>query len=122
MAAQCLDDDRSAVAEDGVSERDAAKSGSVRATTRDAPTKGGRSGRGATLGQIVGAYKSITTNSYIRGVKTGEWEPFDGRFWQRNYHEHIIRNEQSLAKIRQYVENNPASWKQDKFFVYGRGR
>ena len=71
------------------------------------------------LGQIVGAFKSITTNGYIRGVKTDQWESFDGRFWQRNYHEHIIRNEQSLNTIRQYVENNPASWKQDKFFSTG---
>ena len=120
VAAQGADEDGGAVAEDGTPEKDAAKSAGARATTRDAPTKGGRSGRGATLGQIVGAYKSITTNGYIRGVKTDEWKPFDGRFWQRNYHEHIIRNEQSLNTIRQYVENNPAGWKQDKFFSTGR--
>lgn len=29
------------------------------------------------------------------------------RFWQPNYYEHIVRNEKSLAKIREYIENNP---------------
>lgn len=33
--------------------------------------------------------------------------------WQRNYHEHIIRNEKSLEKIRNYIVNNPLNWKTD---------
>ncbi len=36
--------------------------------------------------------------------------------WQRNYYEHIIRNEESLQKIRQYIINNPSSWQQDKLY------
>jgi hypothetical protein len=28
-------------------------------------------------------------------------------FWQRNYYEHVIRNEKALMKIREYVQNNP---------------
>lgn len=34
--------------------------------------------------------------------------------WQRNYYEHIIRHEESLEKIRQYIINNPSSWQQDE--------
>ncbi|OWY67534.1 transposase [cyanobacterium TDX16] len=34
--------------------------------------------------------------------------------WQRNYYEHIIRNEESLERIRQYIENNPLSWFMDR--------
>lgn len=34
--------------------------------------------------------------------------------WQRNYYEHIIRYEESLQKIREYIINNPSSWQQDK--------
>lgn len=34
--------------------------------------------------------------------------------WQRNYYEHIIRNEASLESIRQYVHDNPLSWKCDQ--------
>jgi putative transposase len=30
--------------------------------------------------------------------------------WQRNYYEHIIRNEADLNRIRQYIANNPARW------------
>lgn len=36
--------------------------------------------------------------------------------WQRNYYERIIRNEESLQKIRQYIINNPSSWQQDKLY------
>ena len=35
-------------------------------------------------------------------------------FWQRNYWEHIIRNDASLRRIREYIENNPARWEQDQ--------
>ena len=127
VAAQGADEEGGAIGEDGTTIRDTAISDSAWAPTRDAPTDGGgadggRTGRGATLGQIVGAYKSITTNGYIRGVKTDGWERFDGRFWQRNFYEHIIRSERSLEILRRYVENNPASWKQDKFFSAGQGR
>jgi REP element-mobilizing transposase RayT len=34
-------------------------------------------------------------------------------FWQRNYYEHVIRNEKSLNNIRQYIINNPRNWKHD---------
>ncbi|MEH2061638.1 MAG: transposase [Nostoc sp.] len=34
--------------------------------------------------------------------------------WQRNYYEHIIRNEEVLQKIRTYIFNNPLSWEQDQ--------
>jgi len=52
-----------------------------RAGTRPAPTR---------LGDIVGAFKSITTNRYIQGVKRHGWTPFPGKLWQRNYYEHIM--------------------------------
>lgn len=37
--------------------------------------------------------------------------------WQSNYHDHIIRNEQSYLRIKQYIQNNPKNWKEDKFFI-----
>jgi putative transposase len=33
--------------------------------------------------------------------------------WQRNYFEHVIRDEESLNRIRQYIQNNPARWEFD---------
>lgn len=70
-----------------------------------------------TIGDIIGAFKSLTTNEYIRGVKNGKFPPFEKQIWQRNYHEHIIRNEQSLDKIREYIMYNPQKWQNDVFFI-----
>jgi putative transposase len=75
-----------------------------RATTRVAPT----------LGDVVGAFKSRVTVDYTRGVKTKGWPTFRRRLWQRNFYEHIIRNEASLHRIRQYILDNPARWAFDR--------
>jgi len=77
-----------------------------RATTRVAPT--------TTVGDIVGAYKSLTTNAYIDGVKQLGWQRFNKKIWQRNYWEHIIRNEQEHHRIAQYIRNNPMKWEMDQ--------
>ncbi len=60
---------------------------------------------------VLSAYDSP---EYIRGVKTLNWTPFPGKLWQRNYYEHIIRNEIELSAIRQYIINNPLKWEQDR--------
>jgi len=65
------------------------------------------------VGDMVGAFESITTVEYIRGVKNNNWPPFDKKIWQRNYYEHIIRTEQSYLNISKYIENNPANWSDD---------
>ncbi len=62
---------------------------------------------------MVGAFESITTVEYIRGVKNMEWQSFDKKLWQRNYWEHIIRDEQSHIKISEYIKTNPANWDND---------
>jgi REP element-mobilizing transposase RayT len=36
-----------------------------------------------------------------------------GKLWQRNYYEHIIRNEDELIRISEYVLDNPARWAED---------
>ncbi len=68
-----------------------------------------------TIGDMMDAFKSITTVEYIRGVKNLGWQPFNGKLWQRNYYEHIIRNQQSYETIANYIINNPAQWQEDKF-------
>ena len=67
-----------------------------------------------TLGDIVNWFKTMTTNQYIHGVKQNGWHPFYGRLWQRNYYEHIIRNEDELNRFCQYIAENPANWQTDK--------
>lgn len=57
--------------------------------------------------KILQWFKAMTTNEYIRNVKEHNWKPFDKKLWQRNYYEHIIRNEKALNNIRQYIINNP---------------
>ncbi len=80
-------------------------------TARD---EGGHPHRGApTLGDVVGWFKTMTTNEYIRGVKQLGWLPFQGKLWQRNYYEHIIRNEAEFHQIRKYIATNPARWAAD---------
>ncbi|PZS04712.1 MAG: transposase [Chloroflexi bacterium] len=68
---------------------------------------------GQALGQIMGAFKSIATNRYIVGVRQEGWPRFAGRLWQDNYFEHIIRNEASLDRIREYIAANPLGWEDD---------
>lgn len=68
------------------------------------------------LGDIVGAFQSITTVEYIRGVKNFGWKRFNGKLWHRNYWEHIIRSHPSYLNISNYTMNNPAKWKEDRFF------
>jgi len=70
-----------------------------------------------TIGNMVGAFQSIATVQYIRGVKNSGWEPFNGKLWQRNYYEHIIRNEKSHQNISEYIINNPAKWANDKSYT-----
>ena len=73
-------------------------------------------GRGnKTVGDMVDAFKSITTVAYIRGIKIFGWHPCNAKLWQRNYHEHIIRDEQSYQTIASYIVNNPATWSDDIF-------
>ena len=76
-----------------------------------APTKNG--GR-LFLGDVVGRFESFTMNQYILGVKNHQWKPFHKKLWQRNYYEHIIRNENELNIIRQYIIDNPLNWETDR--------
>ena len=69
---------------------------------------------GAPLPTIVQWFKTMTTNEYIRRVKQADWPPFHRRLWQRNYYEHIVRDEDSLNRIRDYIASNPARWDLDR--------
>jgi len=60
-------------------------------------------------------FKTMTTNEYIRGVKKYGWQRFNGKLWQRNYWEHIIRDDNELARIANYIITNPRKWQNDQF-------
>ncbi len=66
-----------------------------------------------TLGQIVGYFKYQTTKIYNADV-TNEIKI---KIWQRNYFEHIIRDQKSLERIRVYIRSNPFNWQMDLDFL-----
>jgi REP element-mobilizing transposase RayT len=68
------------------------------------------------IGMIIGWFKTITTNYYIRGVKQGIYQSYDTHFWQRNYYEHIIRDDKDLFRIYEYIRGNPFNWKNDEMY------
>lgn len=66
----------------------------------------GREDRAPTLGQVIAYFKYQTTK---------EINPLHvyNRIWQRNYYEHIIRNEKQFYAIQQYIIENPKNWAND---------
>ena len=66
------------------------------------------------LPDVVHRLKTLTTKRYIDGVKSSDWASFAGRLWQRNYYEHIVRDENELRCIREYIVNNPLQWESDQ--------
>lgn len=61
------------------------------------------------LGAIVGSFKSAATKR-IRELKNMP----NLVIWQRNYYEHVIRNDSDLDRIRTYIVNNPFQWANDE--------
>ncbi len=68
---------------------------------------------GLPLPRIIQWFKTMTTNEYIKMVKQNILPPFHKRIWQRNYYEHIIRNEDEYYRIAEYIQNNPTLWRND---------
>jgi REP element-mobilizing transposase RayT len=66
------------------------------------------SGTSHTIGAIVRGYKSSVTKK-INLLGTSRI-----KVWQRNYYEHIIRNDESYQNIANYIINNPANWNTDR--------
>jgi REP element-mobilizing transposase RayT len=88
----------------------------VGAGSRACPTDAGQPQGVAptmSLPDIIHRFKTLTTKRYVDGVKQAGWMPFARRIWQRNYYEHIIRDEKSLLRIREYIATNPARWSID---------
>ena len=79
------------------------------ATPRTAEPGGATPPLPPALGKIVAYYKYQTTKAInlMRGMP-------GTKFWQRNYWEHVIRSEADLARIRQYIVDNPARWADDQ--------
>jgi len=57
-----------------------------------------------TVPKIINAYKSIVSKEIGYSI------------WQRNYYEHVIRNEKEYYEIKNYIQNNIINWEMDKYF------
>ena len=68
---------------------------------------------GPLLGAVVQRFKTITTTRYAAQVNAGEWVAFDGRLWQRNFYDHIVRDGDDLDRCERYIRANPANWPND---------
>ncbi len=66
------------------------------------------------LPDVVHRFKTMTTKRYADGAKKNGWPPFPRKLWQRNYYEHIIRNESDLNLTRKYIIENPKKWEFDR--------
>ena len=69
------------------------------------------------LPEYIQRFKSLTTKSYIDGVKNGEYPLFDKKIWQKSYYDRIIRNEAEYRKIWEYIDTNPLKWELDKYYT-----
>ena len=71
--------------------------------------------QGSPLHVVVGAYKSLVFKQALPEAKQAG--RLLGKLWQRNYWEHVVRNETELHAIREYIQNNPTQWDLDSLFV-----
>ncbi len=70
-------------------------------------------GHRKTVVEIIGRFKSITTNRYANGVRMGLVPPFNKRLWQLRFWDRIIRNDKEYHAISNYIVNNPRLWTDD---------
>ncbi|UOO38685.1 hypothetical protein IZU99_05425 [Oscillospiraceae bacterium CM] len=86
----------------------------AQADTRSAPKM--------TVGKIIQVFKSKSTVNYIRGINSGIFEGFEKRLWQRNYYEHIIRDEKDYLSKCNYIRQNPCRWTDDEYHAGTSGK
>lgn len=68
-----------------------------------------REGHG--LPEIVRQFKTFTAKRINQTNQTQ-----GSRLWQRNYYEHVIRDEDDLNRIREYIINNAMKWEEDEYY------
>ena len=60
------------------------------------------------LPKVVGRFKMLAAKAI------NQRREIEGAFWQRNYYENVIRSEEDLQRIREYIVNNPMQWEMDE--------
>jgi REP element-mobilizing transposase RayT len=89
-------------------EGEAASAPTVLGAASSAPTVLGAASGAPTVGKAIRAFKSLSAINANRVLGRS-----NRPFWQRNYYEHVIRDEEELNAIRQYIRDNPEKWLED---------
>ena len=87
-----------------------------RVNTRFTPTGGRFEYDKQSISSIMQAFKSKTTHQYIQWVYNNGWSIFNKKLWQKDFYEHIIRDEKSYNNISEYIQQNPIKWEEDKIY------
>ncbi len=69
-----------------------------------------------TLGQIIGAYKSLVETTCLKYYKQQYPGKRMGKIFQRSYYDMIARDQRAFLNFSRYIINNPKNWTSDKFF------
>ncbi len=67
-----------------------------------------KSRRKMILPKVVGRFKMLTAKAINQSRE------IEGAFWQRNYYENVIRSEEDVQRVREYIINNPIQWEMDE--------
>jgi len=67
------------------------------------------------LGDVVGAFQSLVFQQYYQWIKDNHLN-LKAKFWQRNYYEHVIRNDEDWERVRNYILMNPMNWSDDTYY------
>jgi len=86
--------------------------GTVRHCRSDRPVAPTAGPQPRSLGAMIAGFKSAVTKRINKSRQT-----VGAKLWQRNYYEHIVRNENELNRIRQYIIDNPKNWKSDRNYI-----
>jgi len=62
------------------------------------------------LSKVINSYKGIVTKTIKKMFNDTNFA------WQRSFYDHVIRNDEALLKIRQYIKNNPLKWQLDEYY------
>jgi len=76
-----------------------------------APLHAGFRRQGRSLASFVAQFKATVT----RRINAERATPGQA-VWQRNYYEHIVRDDEDLSRIREYIEENPRRWAEDEYY------
>lgn len=87
-------------------------SGMVDTLSNNDQNQRGRENRAPTIGAIVAYFKYQSTKR-INAIRNAGFQ----KLWQRNYYDHVIRDDDDLNRILEYIDNNPANWLQDELFA-----